>query len=131
MLDATMLVPLHAQIDPAYPENLRTVAELLYVQLVEDAESPPDGDGMSRLALQALRQTERLCVEIGGGQIYLNKGVRYRASLRDREMYDRFNGRNYESLARDFHLSTMRVRQIVDAMHADDITRRQGRLDLA
>ena len=45
-------------------------------------------------------------------------------------MYERFNGRNYNELAREYHLTPTRVRQIMDAMHQDDISRRQGRLDL-
>nr|WP_295782239.1 Mor transcription activator family protein [Rhodoferax sp.] len=57
---------------------------------------------------------------------YLNKGVRYRASLRDREMFERFNGRNYDELARVYGLTPMRVRQITVAMLADDVARRQG-----
>lgn len=72
----------------------------------------------------------RLSTEEGGRNFYLGKGLRYRASLRDREMYERFNGRNYNELAREYHLTPTRVRQIMDAMHQDDISRRQGRLVL-
>lgn len=128
-----LLAPLHAQIDPAYPENLRMVAEWLYVQLVEDLQSPElplAPPWLERLALLALRQTERLCSEMGGVTFYLNKAVSYRASLRDRELYGRFNGQNFKELALHYGLSTMRVRQIVGAMRDADIARRQGRLDL-
>ncbi len=130
MLEAGQLAPLHQQLDPGYPENLRTVAEWLFVQLVEDEETPPTPERLHKLATLALRQTERLSAEEGGRNFYLGKGVRYRASLRDREMYERFGGRNYNELARAYNLTPTRVRQIMDAMHADDISRRQGRLTL-
>lgn len=128
-----LLAPLHAQIDPAYPENLRMVAEWLYVQLVEDLQSPElplAPPWLERLALLALRQTERLCAEMGGVNFYLNKAVSYRATLRDRQLYERFNGRNLEELARHYRLTPTRVRQILRAMREADIARRQGRLDL-
>lgn len=133
MDDKNTLAPLHALLDPAYPENLRMVAEILFVQLVEDeeiSELPISDARLTALALMALRQTERLSAEIGGMNFYLNKGVRYRASLRDRKMFECFNGRNYDELARAYHLTPMRVRQIIGAMMADEIARRQGKLDL-
>ena len=130
MLELAQLAPLHQQLDPGYPENLRTVAEWLFVQLVEDEEAAPTSERLHKLATLALRQTERLSTEEGGRNFYLGKGLRYRASLRDREMYERFNGRNYNELARDYRLTPTRVRQIMDAMHQDDISRRQGRLVL-
>ena len=130
MLELAQLAPLHQQLDTSYPENLRTVAEWLFVQLVEDEESVPTPDRLYKLATLALRQTERLSAEEGGRNFYLGKGLRYRASLRDRDMYERFKGRNYNELAREYHLTPTRVRQIMDAMQQDDISRRQGRLDL-
>ncbi len=133
MVDLAQLAPLHALLDPAYPENLRMVAEWLFIQLVEDeeiVEIPMSAERLTALALLALRQTERLSAEIGGMNFYLNKGVRYRASLRDREMFERFNGQNYDELARTHSLTPMRVRQIIGSMMADEVARRQGRLDL-
>ena len=130
MLELAQLAPLHQQLDTGYPENLRTVAEWLFVQLVEDEESEPTPERLHKLATLALRQTERLSAEEGGRNFYLGKGLRYRASLRDRAMYESFDGRNYNQLAREYHLTPTRVRQIMDAMHQDDISRRQGRLIL-
>lgn len=133
MLEAEQLAPFDALVDQAYPDNLRMVAEWLYVQLVEDeeiGEIPISAERLTKLALLALRQTERLSAEIGGGNFYLAKGVSYRASLRDREMFERFNGRNYDTLARAYNLTPMRVRQIIGAMMADEIARRQGKLEL-
>ena len=127
------LAALHALLDPAYPDNLRTIAEWLFVQLVEDWDIlgvELDAGTLDKLALLALRQTERLSAEEGGNALYLNKGVSYRASLRDREMFERFNGRNYEELGKAHRISAMRVRQIMGAMMASEISRRQGKLNL-
>ena len=127
------LAALHALLEPAYPDNLRTIAEWLFVQLVEDWDIlgvELDAGTLDKLALLALRQTERLSAEEGGNALYLNKGVSYRASLRDREMFERFNGRNYEELGKAHRISAMRVRQIMGAMMASEISRRQGKLNL-
>lgn len=130
MIEATLLDPLHALLDDAYPDNLRRVAEWLFVQLVEDEDAEPSPQRMDKLALTALRQTERLSTEEGGTNLYLNKGLAYRATVRDREMYAKFRGRNYDDLAREYRLTTMRVRQIINAMKAADLDARQGKLDL-
>jgi Mor family transcriptional regulator len=45
-------------------------------------------------------------------------------------MFERFNGQNYDELARTHSLTPMRVRQIIGSMMADEVARRQGRLDL-
>lgn len=124
------LEPLHALLDAAYPENLQLIAEWLYVQAAEDEEPAPTPQRLEQLALLALRQTERISTELGGAALYLNKGVRYRATLRDREMFDRFTGHNYDELARHYGLTSTRVRQILKAMLLDERARRQGRLDL-
>lgn len=130
---AEELAPLHALLDPAYPDNLRTIAEWMFLQLVEDAdmlELPASPERLGRVALVALRQAERLSTEEGGNALYLNKGISYRATVRDREMYARFTGHNYDELARAYRISTMRVRQILGAMVLIERASRQGKLDL-
>jgi Mor family transcriptional regulator len=130
MLELRQLQPLHALLDSAYPEALRTIAEWLFIQLVEDEEAESAPERLGQLAVTALRQTERLSREEGGRNFYLGRGMRYRETVRDRKMYEQFNGRNYDELARSYYLTPTRVRQIVDLMHADDLARRQGRLDI-
>lgn len=130
MLDLKQLQPLHTLLDSAYPEALRTIAEWLFIQLVEDEETAPSLARQGKLALTALRQTERLSREEGGRNFYLGRGMRYRETVRDRKMYEEFNGINYNELAKAYYLTPTRVRQIVDLMHADDLACRQGRLDI-
>lgn len=129
--DFAQLQPLHALLDPDYPESLRTIAEWLFIQAVEDEELPLLGERLTQLAMLALRQVERLSREEGGRNFYLGRGMRYRESVRDKKMYAEFNGRNYNDLARKYYLTATRVRQIVDLMHTNDLARRQGTLDLS
>lgn len=125
------LAALHRLLDPDYPDGLRTIAEWLYIQAVEDEEPAPNAERKGQLALLALRQTERLSVEEGGVHIYLNKGISYRATVRDRDMYAQYlAGKSYDELAKLHHVSPMRIRQIVGAMLLLDRASRQGKLDL-
>lgn len=123
------LAELHRLLDPDYPDNLRTIAEWLFVQAVEDEEPAPDAARKGQLALLALRQTERLSAEEGGRNVYLGKAICYRATVRDREMYAKWiAGASYDELARERGITPMRVRQIMAEMKKDDLARRQGRL---
>lgn len=125
------LAALHKLLDPDYPDGLRTIAEWLYVQAVEDEIPAPDEQRKGQLALLALRQTERLSVEEGGVHIYLNKGISYRATVRDREMYAQYlAGKSYNELAKLHHVCPMRIRQIIGAIFLLDRASRQGKLDL-
>ena len=90
MLELAQLAPLHQQLDTNYPENLRTVAEWLFVQLVEDEESVPTPDRLYKLATLALRQTERLSAEEGGRNFYLG----YTPNFVTTEPASVFNGFN-------------------------------------
>lgn len=117
---------LDAVLDEAYPERLREVAYHLYASLLRtDALRSLE---RSALAEMALRQTERLSQEMGGGNFYMHKGLAFRLTQRDREMCSKFNGRNYHQLAREYDLSEMRIRQIIDEWQREEFARRQGGL---
>lgn len=125
------LAELHRLLDQDYPDGLRTIAEWLYVQVVEDEEPAPNTERKSQLALLALRQTERLSTEVGGHALYLHKAISYRATVRDREMYAQYlAGKSYDELAKLYHLSSMRIRQIIGAMLPLERAARQGKLNL-
>lgn len=137
MLDE--LAPLHAQIDPAYPDNLRQIAEVLFAQLVVDApvflaQNPGEAlppQRLNELAFLALRLSDRVSHEMGGEAIYIGKGVAYRATLRDREMYALYqNGATVKALAHQFGVSVNWVRRVCNAMTAVEREQRQGKLEL-
>lgn len=122
------LAPLELVMDEAYPARLREVAERLFLQLVDEEEQPPEGARAQRLAEIALRQTERLSMELGGGNFYMHKGVSFRLTPRNREMCAKFTGNNYDVLALQYGLSDMRVRQIIGDWQVEQFARRQGTL---
>lgn len=124
-----VLAPLERLFDDAYPERLREIATCLFLELL-DADGLAQLLGVPRLAQLALDQTERLSFDLGGESFYMHRGVRYRLSLRDRQIVDEFNGRNQHQLARKHGLSVMRIYQIIAAWREEEIARRQGRLDL-
>lgn len=129
------LAPLHRRLDETYHETLRTFAEWLYTQLVEDdpreAGVPTPPERLDALALLALRQADRLAAEVGGIQWYFPKGVYHKASLREKEMYDAFKaGKTYRDLAKEHGLCVERIRQICAALLAQERADRQGKLEL-
>lgn len=124
-----VLAPLERLFDDAYPERLREIATCLFLELL-DADGLAQLLGVPRLAQLALDQTERLSFDLGGESFYMHRGVRYRLSLRDRQIVDEFNGRNQHQLARQHGLSVMRIYQIIAAWREEEIARRQGQLDL-
>jgi Mor family transcriptional regulator len=121
------LAPLHALVDDAYPERLREIAEYLFLHLAEDTELVA-AVGHSRLAALALGQTDRLSSELGGGNFYMHKGVHFRLSKRDRQIWDDFNGHNIPELVKKYKLTDVRIGQIIDTARRADLARRQGAL---
>ena len=79
-------------------------------------------------ARQVLGQLQHLAAEKGGMTIYLAKGIAVHLSARDREMCAKFRG-DYRVLAREYGLTEMRVRQIVDTWQRERYLARQQGLD--
>ena len=121
------LAPVHAVLDPAYPEFLREVTEINYVTLVAEETSPPDEARKVRLAQLALALVERLSDVIGGGAPYWPKAVRFHLSPRNRQMCSEFRG-DYKKLARRYKLTEQQVRNIVDTWQREQFERRQSPL---
>lgn len=84
------------------------------------------GDQLKAWALLALMQLQHLANQMGGGAIYLAKGVAVHLSARDRKMCAEFRG-DYKLLARKHKLTEVRVRQIVDSWQRSQyLARQQG-----
>lgn len=127
MTEPRALSPAEAAVlDALLPEGLTSdmqdVALCLFEAIVLlDARCgtrAPAGAWLAQLeawATQVRAQLLHLASEMGGGTVYLAKGVSVQLSARDRAMCERFRGNNYRELARDYDLTEMRVRQIVDA----------------
>lgn len=126
---------LEATLPQGLTEPMREVALCLFEALAlqdDRAGSAHPDDGwraqLQRLAQQVLAQLAHMAAQLGGGAIYLAKGVAVQLSARDREMCAQFRGNNYAQLARSYGLTEMRVRQIVDAWQREKFLSRQGAL---
>lgn len=117
---------------PGLTAEMRDVALCLFEALaIEDercGQPEPATDWAAQLrawAKQVLMQLQHLANEKGGTAIYLAKGVAVHLSARDREMCGKFRGNNYRELAREYGLTEMRVRQIVDTWQRERFLARQ------
>lgn len=130
-----------AVIEALYPEGLtepmREVALCLFESLAQQdarcGQAQPQGSWLQALqafARLALAQLAHLSARIGGSACYFAKGAAVFLSARDRAMCAKFNGRNYHLLAREYGLTEMRVRQILQQWHQEQVALRQGQLPL-
>ena len=120
---------------PGLTPDMRDVALCLYEALVlqddRAGQKQPEHSWSRQLlawAQQVLMQLQHLAEQKGGRALYLAKGVAMHLSTRDRELCGKFRGDNYRALAREYDLTEMRVRQIVDAWQRECFAQRQGRL---
>ena len=102
-----------------YPEILQDLADKAAVFLVAE------GMEQQRAKEVGLRLAEHVRVEWGGQAQYIPRGTSYACSLRDFEIFEKFRGDNYDQLAREYDMSEMRVRQIINAVRAEEFKKRQ------
>lgn len=105
-----------------YPELLADLADQVAGRLVEL------GIDMERAAEVGFAIAEHVRSHWSGQSLYFAKGLRFELSCRDMEIFERFNGRNHEALAREYNLTVMRIYQIVKAVRAELVAKRQGSL---
>lgn len=131
MTERPPLADLLALLDAGLPDDLNAtlheVVAALFLHLVEDAELA-ETLGLPRLAEIAIGQMDRLSFDLGGASFYLPKGIGCKLSARDREIGERYNGRNKHLLAREFGVSDMRIDQIYKRWRQAELAKRQGAL---
>lgn len=124
-----------AVLDAALPEGMtepmRELAWYLFEALVR--RSPPATrelrqHGLRDMAATVIAQMDNIASNLGGGAIYFAKGVAVALDARDRAMCAKFTGNNYRELAREYDLTEMRVRQIINAWLRERFEKCQGRL---
>lgn len=133
-LSASEAAVLDLQLPVGLTDEMRDVAYCLYEALVlTDSRAGTQSPGpawrnvLASMARMAVLQLQHLSREKGGRSIYLAKGEAARLSARDLEMCAKFRG-DYDSLADEYGLTPMRVRQIMDAYQRERFLARQGRL---
>ncbi|ARD64991.1 Mor transcription activator family protein [Eubacterium limosum] len=90
-------------------------------------------DLMDKLVLEDLTEEQRQMAELiglenykklvhvfGGSSVYIFKESTLIKTLRDKEIKDKFNGRNITELAKMYDLSTKQVRNILNGVDAVD-----------
>lgn len=105
-----------------YPEIFADLAAQIAVILIEQ------GIDVEKAADIGLAAAEHIRGHWSGQSIYLAKGDRYDISRRHFEIFEKCNGRNHEQLAREYNLTVVRIYQIVKAVRAEMVKRRQGAL---
>lgn len=105
-----------------YPEILQDMADKAAVFLVGEGLPDDRAREVGRKLAEHIRQ------EWGGQMQYIPKGMLFELSQRDMEIFEKFRGDNYSQLAREYDLTEVRVRQIVNAVRAEEMRKRQGGL---
>lgn len=108
--------------EATYPELLRDLADQVALKLVEMGVDPEKATDIGFASAEHIRE------HWGGQPIYLPKGVQYEFSRRDLEVFEKFNGHNHAELAREYNLTVMRIYQIIKAVRAELVKKRQGAL---
>lgn len=64
----------------------------------------------------------------GGELIYIPQGCAIDIARRDMEIFEKFNGRNHNDLAREYNVSVVHIYRIVKLVRAAELKKRQGDL---
>ncbi|CAM3726463.1 Mor transcription activator family protein [Xenorhabdus thuongxuanensis] len=64
----------------------------------------------------------------GGQNVYFPMGMVWKVSLRDREIFNKFNGKNHHELARKFGVSVQWIYSVVKRVRKEEVDRLQGKL---
>ena len=73
---------------------------------------------------------ERMSFIWGGQNIYFPKGLIYQLSIRDRQIFEEFNGKNHADLARKHKVSLQWIYKLIKAVRAEEIAKRQMTFDI-
>lgn len=107
---------------PEYPEFLNDLAREIAALLVQRGIEQERADDV------ALEAAEFVRVRWGGQQIYLPKGVLFELSVRDLQIWEKWNGRNTLELCREYDLTKQRLYQIIAVGREREIAKRQKTL---
>jgi Mor family transcriptional regulator len=112
-------------LDAAYPEVLADIAREIHARLMDDPRVKLPHQVAAEIALGVAEHVRR---NIGGVSLYIPRGHAYEATQREQQIYRDFKGDNYQELARQYDLTEMRIRQIVNQVGAVERAKRQQNL---
>lgn len=102
-----------------YPLLLEEVAAQVRVNLEEQGYPSAEADAAAERVAEHLRKF------LGGAWHYVPKGYHYELTLRDRDIYEKFNGRNQRELCEEYGITRVRLYQILQQVRADLRARRR------
>ena len=120
MLTMSELGPLEALLCEGFPAMWVDLASSFYTGLV--AIDPPLA-APEILAECAVTLTRKLANDFGGGALYIPKGGRFEARIRDDKIRMEFRGNNARQLGLKYKLSEMQIRNIVGGQLAANATK--------
>lgn len=110
-----------------YHERLEQIGQMVgRIIWSAAAQAPLTVVDAQRIAFEI---TEGLRREHGGGQFYLARNLDHDLEPRDLEIWRKFNGKNYFELAKEFNLSDVRVREIIEEQRQANIRKNQQGFD--
>lgn len=112
-------------LDDAYPEVLGDIARSIHESLMKHPTLKVPHPIAAEMAMAAAEHVRK---NIGGAIHYIPRGMSYEATLREREIWAAFKGDNYAEVARRWHITEMRVRQIIASVARADRAARQQNL---
>jgi len=129
------LQPLLQLIPEKYPSTWNSIATALYSGMVQmmnthRASAPLEHGETLMVARMSLELTQILADAIGGDTIYIPTGHAMRADETARQVLMAFRGNNHSDVARQFGITTSRVRQILRQYQREEFEKRQGKLPL-
>ncbi|MCV3276757.1 Mor transcription activator family protein [Aeromonas hydrophila] len=111
-----------SELTAKWPKALSELVDVLACELVRGGIEPDLAKAQARKL--ALVQAHYM----GGRAYYIPTGDHLKAALRDRAIWDEFNGRNIDQLARKHGLSVPQTYAVVAAQR--ELTKRRHQLDL-
>ncbi|MCJ8219326.1 Mor transcription activator family protein [Aeromonas veronii] len=111
-----------SELTAKWPKALSELVDVLACELARGGMVPEQAKAQARKL--ALVQAHYM----GGRAYYIPTGEHLKAALRDRAIWDEFNGRNIDQLARKHGLSVPQTYAVVAAQR--ELTRRRNQFDL-
>lgn len=105
-----------------YPELLEQIGQVIFRRLRRYDVAHESAIDMTFSLVEDIR------TEIGGVQQYIPRGLSFELSQRDQEIWQKFTGDNYDTLAHEYRLTEMQVRNIIKRARQRDTATRQGSL---
>lgn len=108
--------------EATYPELLQDLADQAGLKMIELGIDPEKAADIGFAVAEHIRE------HWGGQPIYIPRGAQYVFEQRDLDIFEEFNGHNHAELARKHDRSVMRIYQIIKAVRAELVRKRQGAL---